>query len=94
MKNLKNRIDAIRREWNYQCQFIKGAKPIASNRCAYVTETWRIVDRVLGICICEFIASDLFYLDVIGVRYWDYLERRKYYIVRAMGLNPDEFEIK
>lgn len=90
---IKQKIDCIRREWNWGCQYIKGAKRISEKRNAYCTETWAIRDRVCKIVVCEFIASDLFYLQAIGVRYWDYLQKRKDSIVRAMGLNPDNFEL-
>lgn len=92
-QDLKATIDCIRREWNWRCQYVRGCKPIAHNRCAYVTEPWAIRDVNCKIVLCEFIASDLFYLQAIGVRYPDYLERRKNSIVRAMGLNPDNFEV-
>ena len=92
-QEIKATIDCIRNEWNWSCQYIRWCKPIAHNRKAYVTETWSIREVNCKIVIREFIASDLFYLQAIGVRYWDYLQKRKDNIVRAMGLDPRNFEV-
>ena len=93
-QELKEHFDAIREHFNATCQGgWYRCRSIAKTACAYRTETFAIRDVNCKIVIREFIASDLFYLDVIGVRYWDYLQKRKDSIVRAMGLDPINFEI-
>lgn len=49
-------------------------------------DTIGIFDNFCHIRIAEFLAC-----EHPGVRYWDYLQRRKDSIVRTMGLKPANF---
>lgn len=54
--------------------------------------TYEIVDNVLGIVVSEFISTEFNYRYKFG--YWNYLQTRKNYICRGLGLNPYKFEVR
>lgn len=53
--------------------------------------TYKIVDVCSGIVVCEFISTEFAHNYKFG--YWNYLQTRKNYICRGMGLNPYKFEV-
>ena len=54
--------------------------------------TYEIVDVYLGIVVSEFISTEFAYAYKFG--YWNYLQTRKNYICRGLGLNPYKFEVR
>ena len=54
--------------------------------------TYEIVDVCLGIVVSEFISTEFAYAYKFG--YWNYLQTRKNYICRGLGLNPYKFEVR
>lgn len=54
--------------------------------------TYEIVNVYLGIAVCEFISTEFAYNYKFG--YWNYLQTRKNYICKGLGLNPYLFEVR
>lgn len=60
-----------------------------------LTEMIDIVDINTNIVISTFIATDFVDKDPDNsYSYWNYLQSRKNYICRGMGLNPYKFNIR
>jgi len=54
--------------------------------------TYEIFDMCSNVVISEFISTEFNHAYKFG--YWNYLQTRKNYICRGLGLNPYKFDVR